>query len=103
MWCRIRNLFDPGSGIEKIRIRDKHPGSTTLILANKKNNKSTLEKFRSRIGGTPAESVQLVAGHKLVGETKVRNLDVHLAVQQKVLGLQVPTSQKLSANAFFLF
>jgi hypothetical protein len=29
---RIRNLFDPGSGIRdvKIRIRDKHPGSATL-------------------------------------------------------------------------
>jgi hypothetical protein len=24
------NLFDPGSGIEKSRIRDKHPGSATL-------------------------------------------------------------------------
>jgi hypothetical protein len=26
------NLFDPGSGMEKIRIRDKHPGSATLLL-----------------------------------------------------------------------
>jgi hypothetical protein len=26
----IWNLFDPGSGKEKIRIRDKHPGSETL-------------------------------------------------------------------------
>jgi hypothetical protein len=26
-----RNLFDPGSGMEKIRIRDKHPGSATLV------------------------------------------------------------------------
>jgi hypothetical protein len=82
--------------MEKIRIRDKHLGSATLIPAkittttNKNNNRRTLEKFWSRIGGTPAESVQLVAGHKLVGETKVRYLDVHLAVQQKVLGLQVP-------------
>jgi hypothetical protein len=25
------NLFDPGSGMEKIRIRDKHPGPATLI------------------------------------------------------------------------
>jgi hypothetical protein len=36
MWNRgsgSGNLFDPGSGIEKIwiRIRDKHPGSATLL------------------------------------------------------------------------
>jgi hypothetical protein len=28
---RIRNLFDPGSGMEKIRIGDKHSGSATLV------------------------------------------------------------------------
>jgi hypothetical protein len=27
-----RNLFEPGSGMEKIRIRDKHPGTATLTL-----------------------------------------------------------------------
>ena len=34
---RIRDLFDPGSGIRdgKVRIRDKHPGSATLVLADK--------------------------------------------------------------------
>jgi hypothetical protein len=26
-------LFDPGTGMEKIRIRDKHPGSATLVLS----------------------------------------------------------------------
>jgi hypothetical protein len=26
-----RNLFDPGSGMEKIRIRDKHPWFATLL------------------------------------------------------------------------
>jgi hypothetical protein len=33
-WARIRNLFDPGTGMEKFgsRIRDKHPGSATLHL-----------------------------------------------------------------------
>jgi hypothetical protein len=32
---KILNIFDadPGSGMEKIRIRDKHPGSATLRLA----------------------------------------------------------------------
>jgi hypothetical protein len=25
------NLFDPGSWMEKIRIRDKHPGSAILL------------------------------------------------------------------------
>ncbi len=31
---RIQNLFDPGSGNRdgKILIRDKHPGSATLIF-----------------------------------------------------------------------
>jgi hypothetical protein len=27
----IRNLYDAGSGMENIRIRDKHPGSATLV------------------------------------------------------------------------
>ncbi len=27
-------LWDPGSGIEKIRIRDKHPRSATLLTTN---------------------------------------------------------------------
>jgi hypothetical protein len=30
MRIRIRDLYDPGSETEKIRIRDKHPGSATL-------------------------------------------------------------------------
>ncbi len=31
-WVRIIKFFDadPGFGMEKIRIRDKHPGSATL-------------------------------------------------------------------------
>jgi hypothetical protein len=31
---RIRDFFDPGSGMEKFRsgIRHKHPGSATLML-----------------------------------------------------------------------
>jgi hypothetical protein len=34
MWIRIRNLFYPGSGIEKVGsgLRFKHPGSATLLL-----------------------------------------------------------------------
>jgi hypothetical protein len=34
MWIRDGNNPDPGSGIEeiRIRIRDKHPGSATLLL-----------------------------------------------------------------------
>jgi hypothetical protein len=33
-WVKILKFFDadPGSGMEKIRIRDKHPGSTTLDI-----------------------------------------------------------------------
>ncbi len=37
LWVKILEFFyaDPGSGLEKIRIRDpdyKHPGSATLIV-----------------------------------------------------------------------
>ncbi len=33
-WVKILKFFDvdPGSGMEKIRIRDKHPGSATLKI-----------------------------------------------------------------------
>ncbi len=32
-WVKILEFFDayPGSGMEKIQIRDKHPGSATLV------------------------------------------------------------------------
>ncbi len=32
-WVKILLFFDadPGSGMEKIRIRDKHPGAATLL------------------------------------------------------------------------
>ncbi len=35
LFIKILNFFhaDPGSGMEKIRTRDKHPGSATLRLA----------------------------------------------------------------------
>jgi hypothetical protein len=37
-WVKILKFFyaDPGSGMPKIRIRDKHPGSATLLLKMKK-------------------------------------------------------------------
>ena len=54
----------------------------------------TLEEFWCGIGRTAAEGVQLVAGHELVRETKVCNLDVHLTVQQQVLSLQIPAKTK---------
>jgi hypothetical protein len=33
MGIRIREFFDHGSGMDKIRIRDKHSGSATLEKA----------------------------------------------------------------------
>jgi hypothetical protein len=40
IWVKILNSFmrnrDPGSGIEKILIRDKHPGSAILTLSSQK-------------------------------------------------------------------
>jgi hypothetical protein len=41
MRIRIRDLVNPGSGMEKIRIRDKHPGSATLHPATKKRKKNS--------------------------------------------------------------
>jgi len=37
-WVKILKIFDaaPGSGMEKIRIRDKHPGCATLVTSYKK-------------------------------------------------------------------
>jgi hypothetical protein len=33
MQIRIRDLVNPGSGMEKSLIRDKHPGSASLIFS----------------------------------------------------------------------
>jgi hypothetical protein len=35
-WVKILKFFDadPGSGMEKIQIRDRHPGSATLISSH---------------------------------------------------------------------
>jgi len=48
---RIRNLFDPGSAKEKIRIRDKHPGSATLVDGQENGEKSGLNR-QSNTGTT---------------------------------------------------
>jgi hypothetical protein len=38
-WVKILKFFDadPGTGMEKIRIRDKNPGSATLVIIITKN------------------------------------------------------------------
>ncbi len=53
---RIRDLFEPGSGMEKIWIRVKHPGSATLEYLNSvkriRNRDlfvSGIEKIRIRV------------------------------------------------------
>ncbi len=48
MRMRIRNLFDPGSGIRdgKIGIRDKHPGSATLLTRCLKGRMISNPKLR---------------------------------------------------------
>jgi hypothetical protein len=40
-WVKILKFFDadPGSGLEKIRIRDKHTGSVTLTERERKNSR----------------------------------------------------------------
>ena len=55
----------------------------------------TLEKLWRSIGRAPAKRVQLVPVDELVGEAEVGDLDVHLAVQQEVLGLQVSVDDLL--------
>ena len=42
--------------------------------------RQTLEQFGGCVGRTSAEGVELVAGHELVAEAKVSDLDVHVAV-----------------------
>ena len=54
-----------------------------------------MEKLWCRVGWTAAERVQLVTVDELIGEAKVGDLDVHLAVQQEVLGLQVSVDDLL--------
>jgi hypothetical protein len=41
MRIQIRELVNPGSGIEKIRIRDKHSRSATLHPGMKKEKKNS--------------------------------------------------------------
>ena len=38
IWVKILKFFDadPGSGMENILIREKHPGSATLVLTTRK-------------------------------------------------------------------
>ena len=47
-----------------------------------------LEEFRSSVRRRPAERVQLTAQRELVTEAEVGDLNVHVGVQQKVLGLR---------------
>jgi hypothetical protein len=48
-----------------------------------------LKQFRCCVRRAPAEGVELVSRDELVAEAKVRDLDVHFAVEKQVLGLQV--------------
>ena len=47
-----------------------------------------LEEFRSSVRRRSAERVQLAAQRELVTEAEVGDLNVHVGVQQKVLGLR---------------
>ena len=55
----------------------------------------TLKELWRCVGRTAAECVELAAVDELVGEAEVGDLDVHLAVQQEVLGLEVPVDDLL--------
>ncbi len=54
LWCGsgsgIRNLFYPGSGIEKICTRDKHPGSARLLPPAYKYRKFKLLSHAGELG-----------------------------------------------------
>ena len=54
-----------------------------------------MKKFGCRIGWTSAEGIEFASGHELVAEAEVGDLDVHLGIQQQVLGLQVPMDDPL--------
>ena len=49
-----------------------------------------LEDLRGRVGRASAPRVEVALGLEVVGEAEVRDLDVHVGVEQEVLGLQVP-------------
>lgn len=53
-----------------------------------------LEQLRCCVRRRTAERVQLVAQGELITEAKVGNFDVHVCIQEQVLGLRVtrPTS-----------
>jgi hypothetical protein len=62
----LMRIRDPGwrqfgSGMEKSRIWDKHPGSATLVLISK----SGLQFFKTTIKGTiPAQSIKTILAIK---------------------------------------
>jgi hypothetical protein len=51
---------------------------------------SHLEKFRSCVGRTAAPGGERKARHKPVGETKIRQLNIPLRIEQQVLRLEIP-------------
>jgi hypothetical protein len=55
----------------------------------------TLEELWRGVGRAAAEGVQLAPDDELVGEAEVGDLDVHLAVKEQVLGLQVAVNDLL--------
>ncbi len=53
MWIRIRNLFNPGSGMEQIWIRDKHPGSATLTSRSHKDEILATPRLTNTVSSIP--------------------------------------------------
>ncbi len=49
----------------------------------------TLKELWCSVWRTSAKRVKLVSGNELVAEPEIRDLDVHLAVQEQVLGFQI--------------
>jgi len=61
---------------------------------------SYLEQLGSRIGRTAAPGGECKAGHKPVGESKVRQLDVAFSVQQQVLCFEVSEEDNRVADTY---
>lgn len=57
--------------------------------------------LRCCIGWTAAKRVQLIPNNKFVAEAKIGNLDVHVAVEEQILGLEIAMNDALLVQVLY--
>jgi hypothetical protein len=82
------NVFDPGSGMEKIRFRDKHPGSATLLLSQ--NNIHLTRNILMNAGKNSTEKTKKYKASEKVSDFRcfIQRVNMELDLQS-VFGLHV--------------